>query len=253
VLTGPFAALPTALEILDTVRRAREVARARGITIDNVEELRLRFDGLAGVKNDLAGAGWTSLCLYTDGGIYPSASMAGVPELKCGGLLDQSLETVWKESAVLRELRGTTVEQKVQCRSCHLKFLCGGGDFEHGYWASSGASGRGSFAGHDPYCEVCQGLAGGDTRRRRRGRPRDGAAAIRLRPPGRLPRHGRTDAPRRTGGRADDALGVRAVGGGGGSVARGGAAVLRPRCRTAAGGVVLSRPARGGGPRAHSA
>jgi radical SAM protein with 4Fe4S-binding SPASM domain len=85
--------------------------------------------------------------------------MAGVPELKCGGLLDQSLETVWKESAVLRELRGTTVEQKVQCRSCHLKFLCGGGDFEHGYWASSGASGRGSFAGHDPYCEVYQGLA----------------------------------------------------------------------------------------------
>jgi radical SAM protein with 4Fe4S-binding SPASM domain len=159
VLTGSFAALPTALEILDTVRRAREVARARGITIDNVEELRLRFDGLAGVKNDLAGAGWTSLCLYTDGGIYPSASMAGVPELKCGSLLDQPLETVWKDSAVLRELRGTTVEQKVQCRSCHLKFLCGGGDFEHGYWASGGATGRGSFAGHDPYCELYQGLA----------------------------------------------------------------------------------------------
>ena len=159
VLTGSFAALPTALEILDTVRRAREVARARGITIDNVEELRLRFDGLAGVKNDLAGAGWTSLCLYTDGGIYPSASMAGVPELKCGSLLDQPLETVWKDSAVLRELRGTTVEQKVQCRSCHLKFLCGGGDFEHGYWASGGVTGRGSFAGHDPYCELYQGLA----------------------------------------------------------------------------------------------
>jgi MoaA/NifB/PqqE/SkfB family radical SAM enzyme len=54
VLTGPFATLPAAAEILETVRHAREVARARGVTIDNVEELKLRFDGTAGVKNDLA-------------------------------------------------------------------------------------------------------------------------------------------------------------------------------------------------------
>jgi radical SAM protein with 4Fe4S-binding SPASM domain len=186
VLTGPFAALPSATEILETVRRARDVARARGVTIDNVEELKLRFDGTAGVKNDLAGAGWTSLCLSTDGGIYPSASMAGVRELHCGSILDKSLEHIWKESPVLRDLRGATVEQKTQCRTCHLKFLCGGGDFEHGYWASGGqgaggpggrgagesggqlarrsaeregGGARGSFLGHDPYCELYQGLA----------------------------------------------------------------------------------------------
>lgn len=153
VMTGPFSDLPTAPEILETVRRAREVARARGVTIDNVEELKLRFDGMAGVKNDLAGAGWTSLCLSTDGGIYPSASMADVRALHCGSVLDEPLETIWKNSSVLRELRGSTVEQKAQCRTCHLKFLCGGGDFEHGYWAS------GSFLGHDPYCELYQGLA----------------------------------------------------------------------------------------------
>jgi len=154
VLTGPFAALPAATEILETVRRAREVARAKGVTIDNVEELKLRFDGTSGVKNDLAGAGWTSLCLSTDGGIYPSASMAGVRELHCGNVLEKPLDEIWKESPVLRELRGATVDQKTQCRTCHLKFLCGGGDFEHGYWAS-----RGTFLGHDPYCELYQGLA----------------------------------------------------------------------------------------------
>ncbi|MCA1563513.1 MAG: methyltransferase domain-containing protein, partial [Acidobacteria bacterium] len=159
LLTGPFASLPTASEILEGVRRAREVARGRGVTIDNVEELRLRFDGLPGVKNDLAGAGWTSLCLSTDGGIYPSASMAGVRELHCGSLLHTGLEDVWKQSPVLRELRGATVEQKSQCRTCHLKFLCGGGDFEHGYWGSGGSTGAGSFLGHDPYCELYQGLA----------------------------------------------------------------------------------------------
>jgi 7,8-dihydro-6-hydroxymethylpterin dimethyltransferase len=136
VLTGPFANLPSASEILESVRLARDAARAKGVTIDNIEELKLRFDGMPGVKNDLAGAGWTSLCLSTDGGVYPSASMAGVPELHCGSVLEAPLEQIWKESTVLRELRGATVEQKAQCRTCHLKFLCGGGDFEHGYWAS---------------------------------------------------------------------------------------------------------------------
>jgi radical SAM protein with 4Fe4S-binding SPASM domain len=159
VLTGPFASLPSAVEILESVREARDVAREKGVTIDNVDELRLRFDGMPGVKNDLAGAGWTSLCLSTDGAIYPSASMAGAPELHCGSILDAPLEQIWRESAVLRELRAATVEQKAQCRSCHLKFLCGGGDFEHGYWASGGTNGRGSFTGHDPYCELYKGLA----------------------------------------------------------------------------------------------
>jgi radical SAM protein with 4Fe4S-binding SPASM domain len=159
VLTGLFADLPSTGDILSAVRDARAVARDAHVTIDNIEELRLRFDGLPGIKNDLAAAGWSSLCLYTDGGIYPSASMAGAPELKCGSLLEQSLETVWRDSAILHSLRGTTVEQKTECRTCHLKFLCGGGDLEHGYWASGGTEGRGSFAGHDPYCELYRGLA----------------------------------------------------------------------------------------------
>ncbi len=159
VLTGSFADLPAAADILETVRRARDVARARGVTIDNVEELRLRFDGTPGIKNDLASAGWTSLCLGPDGAVYPSASMAGVPALECGRLSDAPLERIWKASPLLVELRNATVEAKAQCRSCHFKFLCGGGDLEHGYWASGGSSGRGSFLGHDPYCELYQGLA----------------------------------------------------------------------------------------------
>jgi SAM-dependent methyltransferase len=73
--------------------------------------------------------------------------------------MEQPLETIWKESPVLRDLRATTVEQKTQCRSCHLKFLCGGGDLEHGYWESGGFAGRGSFTGHDPYCDLYKGLA----------------------------------------------------------------------------------------------
>ena len=153
VLNGPFADLPDAAAMLDAVRRARPIATEVGVAIDNVEEFGLRLDGRAGVKNDLAGAGWNSLCVYTDGCVYPSASMAGVLELRCGDLQDASLERIWKESSVCREMRAATVERKPLCRTCSLKFLCGGGDIEHGYWASR------SFVGHDPYCELYKGLA----------------------------------------------------------------------------------------------
>ena len=161
VLEGPFGDLPPAEAILAAVRRARVLAREVGVSIDNVEELRLRFDGTPGIKNDLAGAGWNSLCVYTDGRIYPSASMAGVPELVCGDLATESLEVIWKESTVSRDLRSASVEKKPLCRSCELKFLCGGGDLEHGYWttATDGGGTRGSFLAHDPYCELYRGLA----------------------------------------------------------------------------------------------
>lgn len=161
VLDGPFADLPSAEAILAAVRNARRAARDIGVSIDNVEEFRLRFDGARGIKNDLAGAGWNSLCLYTDGQIYPSASMAGVPELQCGDLADQTLEKIWKDGRVCRDLRSASVEKKSTCRSCTLKFLCGGGDLEHGYWTSAteGSGTRGSFLAHDPYCDLYQGLA----------------------------------------------------------------------------------------------
>ena len=161
VLDGNLAELPTAEEILVAVRKARVTATELGVSIDNIEEFRLRLDGTPGIKNDLAGAGWSSLCLYTDGNLYPSASMAGVTELRCGDLAEQSLETIWKTSAVCRDLREATVERKPLCRSCSLRFLCGGGDVEHGYWpaAAGGEHRRAAFVAHDPYCELYKGLA----------------------------------------------------------------------------------------------
>ena len=116
--------------MLAAVRSARAIARELGVSIDNIDEFRLRMDGRAGVKNDLSGAGWNSLCVYTDGCVYPSASMAGVPQLRCGDLQTNSLERIWRDGTVCKDIRSATVEKKPQCRSCTLKFLCGGGDIE---------------------------------------------------------------------------------------------------------------------------
>ena len=161
MLSGPFAELPSPGDMLQAVRGARQTARELAVAIDNVEEFRLRLDGAPGVKNDLAGAGWNSLCLYTDGWLYPSASMAGVPELRCGDLSAAPLAQIWRESEVCRALRDASVEKKPLCRSCVFKFLCGGGDLEHGYWTSvtEGGGRRGSFLAHDPYCDLYIGLA----------------------------------------------------------------------------------------------
>ena len=161
IVDGPFADLPSAQAILHATRRAARAADEGGVTLDNREEFRLRLDGRPGIKHDLAGAGWDSLCLSTDGCIYPSASMAGVAALRCGDLASQSLEAIWRESPVCASLRGATLDQKPLCRVCSLKFLCGGGDLEHGYWAANpdGNGSRPSFLGHDPYCELYKGLA----------------------------------------------------------------------------------------------
>ena len=158
LLTGPFASLPSTAELLQGLRTAVRAAGVAGVTIDNVEEFGLRLDGAPGVKRDLAGAGWSSLCVYTDGHVYPSASTAGELPLRGRSVLDGTLEQAWKESDVLRDLRSITVEQKSQCRECELKFLCGGGDVEHAYW-SSAARGRASFLADDPYCELYKGMA----------------------------------------------------------------------------------------------
>ena len=162
IVAGEFSDLPAAEDILKAVRGAREVARELDVVIDNIEEFRHRLDGNPGVKNDLAGAGWNSLCLSTDGWVYPSPSTAGVPELQCGDLSVEPLAQILKNSVVCRELRSASVDKKPLCRSCVLKFLCGGGDLEHGYWTSAveGAGQRGSFLAHDPYCDLYKGLAG---------------------------------------------------------------------------------------------
>ncbi|MBI3606891.1 MAG: methyltransferase domain-containing protein [Nitrospirae bacterium] len=139
---------PSVEHVIEVVRRTREVGRSVGVMVDNHEAVKTRLRYHAGTKRDLASAGISSLCVYADGSVYPSAAMADVPELRCGSILEQPLQDIWMSSTVARTFASATVEDKAICRTCPLKFLCGGGDIEHAYFYG------GSIAAHDPYCEL---------------------------------------------------------------------------------------------------
>ncbi len=139
---------PSIEKVIEVVRVANRVAKEHGITVDNCESVKARLRSMIHTKHDLAGSCISSLCVYSDGMVYPSASMANVPELSLGSVLEQSLERIWRESPIAREFRAATVEKKEICKACSLKFLCGGGDIEHAYFY------EGSIHAHDPYCDL---------------------------------------------------------------------------------------------------
>ena len=149
----PVDATPDNDALIAAVRRARQAGAAHGVIVDNHEAMKARMRGWPGTKTDLSGAGVNTLCLYSDGRIYPSAAMVQIPELCCGSILEQSLETIWRESEVTRAFRGMTLAKKPHCPDCSIRFLCGGGDIEHAYFYASSRSLH-SLADHDPYCEL---------------------------------------------------------------------------------------------------
>ncbi len=143
-----FDCTPSIEQVIEVVRRAREVGRSSSVLIDNHEAIKARLRYPAGTKRDLASAAISSLCIYSDGSVYPSAAMANLPELYCGSILNQSLKEIWDTSPVIQSFREATVEEKPICQGCSIKFLCGGGDLEHAYFY------EGSIKAHDPYCEL---------------------------------------------------------------------------------------------------
>ncbi len=139
---------PENAELIDVVREAVETGARHGVTIDNFESHKSRLRYPAGTRRDLASAGVRSLCVYSDGKVYPSAAMANVPELLCGSVHETDLGEILRSGEVPRRFRAHTVMQKDQCRECPLKFICGGGDVEHAYFYG------GSPVADDPYCDL---------------------------------------------------------------------------------------------------
>ncbi|MBI3611321.1 MAG: methyltransferase domain-containing protein [Nitrospirae bacterium] len=141
---------PTSEQLLDLARAVKRRADGLGIFFDNYESLKLRVNGRPGVKFDLGNAGWDSLCLYSDGHLYPSASFAGHAPLDMGDATVHSVKALWLESPAARQFRSASLVRKAGVEGDPYRFITGGGDIEHSYFYAEAQTGAGTILGEDP-------------------------------------------------------------------------------------------------------
>lgn len=139
---------PQNLALLAAVNKTIDAARAEGVTLDNLEAVQRRVNGVPGVKYDLGNAGWDSICVYADGTVYPSAALANEPPLLCGDVNQRTLAEIITTSPIIGQLREATLMRNATVSSDPFRFLTGGGDIEHA-WCFSG-----DFHGADPYYPI---------------------------------------------------------------------------------------------------
>ncbi len=139
---------PPVENVIEVIRKTQEAGLSVGVMVDNGEALKVRLRSPTGTKWDMSNAAVSSLCVYPDGNVYPSAAMVNVSELLCGNIREASLEKIWRESEVSGMFRKATVKDKEICRECPIRFVCGGGDIEHSWFYG------GNILAHDPYCEL---------------------------------------------------------------------------------------------------
>ena len=152
--TGTQPRFPTAKELLDLSRRVKQDAGRLEILYDNDESIKLRVNGRPGIKYDLGNACWDSLCLYSDGVLYPSAAFAGHPGLALGDAKKHSIRDLWLGSPLAQKFRESSLINKAGVQGDAWRYFTGGGDIEHSYFYSETKSGIGTILGEDPYYEL---------------------------------------------------------------------------------------------------
>ncbi len=154
--------IPPIDKVIEVTRKVKEVAGESGISVDNHDSYKFRANSKRGTRYDLGNACYDSMCVYSNGDVYPSASFAGHTGLRCGSVLDNTLKEIWEDSNVSKAFRNATLQNKDKCRKCHIKYVCGGGDIEHSFFYSENGSRLETdkfpenvgIHALDPYCEL---------------------------------------------------------------------------------------------------
>ncbi|RJP85254.1 MAG: methyltransferase domain-containing protein [Desulfobacteraceae bacterium] len=146
------AMMPEPSTLFRHLTDAETLARQTGVTIDNIRQIESQIFSTAGTKYDLGGAGWESLAIGPDGSVYPTPALVGQPEARCGHIRD-SIKSVWQTSPALSQLRTLTVAESPDFAKDPLRYLVGGGDMDHSFYAG------GAYAGHDPYVPLYNRMA----------------------------------------------------------------------------------------------
>ena len=147
-MTSGNGFFPENLALVRAVFDVVDAAAREGTSLDNLEAIKRRVNGVPGVKYDFGNGGWDSVCVYADGKVYPTAALAGEPALVCGDVTRQDLADVLATSPVVRQLREATLARKPSMTGDPFRFFTGGGDLEHA-WCFTG-----DFHGADPYYPI---------------------------------------------------------------------------------------------------
>lgn len=127
---GSFLEGPNISRLVKEFGHVMEVADENGVLIDNVEAIRSQVFTHTGTRFDLGTAGWDSLSVGPDLGIYPSPATIGMAPLFAGDC-NQGIERVWRDSTVLKTIRSFSMNQVPAIATDPLRFLTGGGDTDH--------------------------------------------------------------------------------------------------------------------------
>ena len=130
-------------KLFEALLRAQEEAHKEGLIIDNLEALKTQIFAPSGTVHDGSSSGRTALAY--DGNFYPSAAMVGEAALLMEG---QSIAEAL-QSPVAKAIR----DSSIATLASPLRFLLGGGDFDHSF------AHAGTFMGDDPYGGVMEKLA----------------------------------------------------------------------------------------------
>ncbi len=143
---------PAVEYLLEAVMQTVEAAEHDGISLDNLMSVKRRVNGVPGVKYDLGNGAWDSLAVFVDGKIYPTAALVDEPRLLCGDTSEHDLGWILENSPIVRHLREATLACKPSVQNDPFRFLTGGGDWEHAWWAT------GDPLGADPYYPIATAL-----------------------------------------------------------------------------------------------
>ena len=150
---------PTVKELVELCRAVKTEADAVGVVFDNYQSIQQRVNAPRGTRFDLSNACWESLCLYSDGHLYPSAALAGHRPLALGNALKDGIERVWKGSGIAQAIRRISLIQRKELNGNGLHFFTGGGDIEHSYFYGETTGESGDFFAEDPYYPVYAAMA----------------------------------------------------------------------------------------------
>jgi radical SAM protein with 4Fe4S-binding SPASM domain len=145
------------IEITEIMRKLITISKRYGIVLDNEMSLHVRTKAKRGRKFDLCNSCFEMLSVDSTGNVYPCAPLNGEEEFNLGSIKERPLRDIWHNSEAAQVIRDNSVSIKEGCRTCFLRFICGGGCFCQSYYSSK-VMGKGDISHRDPYCHTFKEL-----------------------------------------------------------------------------------------------